>query len=60
MAGTTIEQLSRAPEATEALGVAIAHLLRPLDVVRLEGELGAGKTALVRGIARGLGVGQGL
>jgi tRNA threonylcarbamoyladenosine biosynthesis protein TsaE len=60
MAGTTIEQLSRAPEATEALGVALAHLLRPHDVVRLEGELGAGKTALVRGIARGLGVGQGL
>ena len=47
---------STAPEATEAFGRALAHLLRPGDVLALRGELGAGKTALVRGIAAGLGV----
>ena len=40
---------------TRALGAAIAPLLRLHDVVVLTGELGAGKTTLVRGIARGLG-----
>lgn len=43
------------PEATEALGRALAARLRPGDVVALHGDLGAGKTALVRGIAAGLG-----
>lgn len=51
---------STAVEATEAFGRGLAHLLRPGDVVALHGELGAGKTALVRGIAAGLGVGPGL
>lgn len=45
--------------ATEAFGEAVAHLLRSGDVVLLRGELGAGKTALVRGIARGLGIAPG-
>jgi len=40
---------------TEALGAALAARLRRGDVVALEGELGAGKTTLARGIARGLG-----
>ncbi|HEX9298963.1 MAG TPA: tRNA (adenosine(37)-N6)-threonylcarbamoyltransferase complex ATPase subunit type 1 TsaE [Actinomycetota bacterium] len=40
---------------TRALGAAIAPLLRLHDVVVLTGELGAGKTTLVGGIARGLG-----
>lgn len=42
-------------EATEALGARIAPLLRRHDVIALYGDLGAGKTTLVRGILRGLG-----
>jgi len=48
--------LSRAPSATEALGEAIGRLAPPGLVVVLEGELGAGKTCFVRGLARGLEV----
>ncbi|MCU0580468.1 MAG: tRNA (adenosine(37)-N6)-threonylcarbamoyltransferase complex ATPase subunit type 1 TsaE, partial [Desulfobacterota bacterium] len=43
-------------EATETLGERLASCLQPGDVVALSGELGAGKTCLVRGLARGLGV----
>ena len=43
-------------EETEAVGAALAETLRPGDVVALYGDLGAGKTAFVRGLARGLGV----
>lgn len=41
---------------TRALGVALAALLRPGDLVVLTGPLGAGKTALTQGIGMGLGV----
>lgn len=41
---------------TEALGALLGGLLQPGDVIALVGELGAGKTCLARGIARGLGV----
>ena len=41
---------------TRAVGEAFAGLLRPRDAVILTGELGAGKTTLVQGIAHGLGV----
>ena len=41
---------------TRALGEQLASGLRPGDTVILEGELGAGKSELARGIARGLGV----
>jgi tRNA threonylcarbamoyladenosine biosynthesis protein TsaE len=41
---------------TEALGARIAERLRPGDVVLLAGELGTGKTTLVRGACRALGV----
>jgi tRNA threonylcarbamoyladenosine biosynthesis protein TsaE len=43
---------------TEAIGARVAAELRPGDVVLIEGELGAGKTTLVRGAARALGVRQ--
>src|SRR5262245_24761421 len=42
-------------EATRDLGAALGPLLRVHDVLLLTGELGAGKTTLVQGIARGLG-----
>lgn len=45
---------------TEVLGERLARALAPGDVVGLVGPLGAGKTALVRGIARGFGVEEGL
>ncbi|GAB2639986.1 tRNA (adenosine(37)-N6)-threonylcarbamoyltransferase complex ATPase subunit type 1 TsaE [Gordonia jinhuaensis] len=41
---------------TEALGAELAAELHPGDLVILDGPLGAGKTALTRGIAAGLGV----
>ena len=44
------------PADTEALGERLAAALGPGDLVVLSGPLGAGKTVLVRGIARGLGV----
>ena len=42
-------------EQTEALGAALARRLAPGDVVAFYGDRGAGKTAFVRGMARGLG-----
>ncbi len=42
-------------DATLALGAALAPCLEPGLVVYLRGDLGAGKTTLVRGILRGLG-----
>ena len=41
-------------ESTEALGARLAPLLRPGDLVLLEGPLGAGKTTLVRGLVAAL------
>jgi tRNA threonylcarbamoyladenosine biosynthesis protein TsaE len=41
---------------TEALGARIAERLEPGDVVVVSGEVGAGKTTLIRGICRALGV----
>lgn len=43
------------PEAQLAFGEALARLLPPRLVIYLEGDLGTGKTTLVRGILRGLG-----
>jgi tRNA threonylcarbamoyladenosine biosynthesis protein TsaE len=44
------------PEETAAAGEALGRGLGPGDVVALYGELGAGKTCFVQGLARGLGV----
>jgi len=44
------------PAETEALGARIAAVLRPGDVVLVSGELGSGKTTLIRGASRELGV----
>jgi tRNA threonylcarbamoyladenosine biosynthesis protein TsaE len=43
-------------EETREVGEAIASLLRARDAVVLTGELGAGKTTFVQGVARGLGI----
>ena len=41
-------------DETKRIGEQLASLLRPGDVLTLEGELGAGKTTFVKGIAKGL------
>jgi tRNA threonylcarbamoyladenosine biosynthesis protein TsaE len=46
---------TRTADDTRAAGAALAPFLRPRDVVVLTGELGAGKTTFVQGIAAGLG-----
>jgi tRNA threonylcarbamoyladenosine biosynthesis protein TsaE len=51
-----IELRTATADDTRAVGEALAGLFRPRDAVALTGELGAGKTTLVQGIARGLGV----
>ena len=52
----TIVFRSEGPERTQALGEALAALLRSADVIGLVGPLGSGKTCLVKGLARGLRV----
>ncbi len=50
------EHTTHGPEETEALGARLAERLGPGDVVILSGEVGAGKTTLIRGACRALGV----
>lgn len=49
-------QLPPDAASTERLGEAIGRHLRAGDVLALVGDLGSGKTTLVRGLARGLGI----
>lgn len=51
-----VELESSSPEETERIAAALAAGLAPGDVVAVSGELGAGKTAFVRGACRALGV----
>jgi tRNA threonylcarbamoyladenosine biosynthesis protein TsaE len=53
----SISGMSATPAMTAELGRRLAVLLIPGDVIALAGELGAGKTCLVQGLARGLEVG---
>lgn len=53
--GPAAWQRTDSAAATEALGATVAARLRAGDVVLLRGELGSGKTTLVRGAARALG-----
>ena len=46
---------TNSPEETEAVGVRLAAVLTPGTVIAYEGDLGAGKTAFTRGLAKGLG-----
>ena len=47
--------ITNSPAETEALGAALAARLTPGTVLAYRGDLGAGKTAFTRGLARGLG-----
>ena len=48
--------LTTTPEQTEALGERLAAALHGGEIIAYRGELGAGKTAFTRGLARGLGI----
>ena len=50
-----MEWITNSPEETEKIGQALAKVLQPGTVLAYEGDLGAGKTAFTRGLARGLG-----
>src|SRR5579862_6062262 len=52
---TLAERVTHSPEETVLLGRELAAYLRPPCLVLLEGDLGAGKTTLVKGIVAGLG-----
>jgi len=54
--GARIVVDSASPDETAALGERLGRALVAGDVVALSGDLGAGKTAFVQGIARGLGI----
>jgi tRNA threonylcarbamoyladenosine biosynthesis protein TsaE len=51
----TLDYFSRSPEQTRRLGIRLGAILQPGDVVCLAGDLGAGKTTFVQGIAKGWG-----
>ena len=51
-----MQYVSNSEEETEALGVRLADELKAGAVIAFTGDLGAGKTAFTRGLARGLGV----
>ena len=50
-----MEYITNSPEETEKVGAALAQVLWPGAVIAYRGDLGAGKTAFTRGLARGLG-----
>ena len=50
-----MEFLTNSPEETERVGAALGAALQPGSILAYEGDLGAGKTAFTRGLARGLG-----
>jgi tRNA threonylcarbamoyladenosine biosynthesis protein TsaE len=51
-----VKLLSRSPAETETVGFRLGRLLRAGILVKLYGELGAGKTTMVKGIARAFGI----
>ena len=48
--------MTHSPEETEALGQALGQTLKGGEIIAYTGDLGAGKTAFTRGLARGLGI----
>ena len=50
-----MEYITNSPVETEQIGAALAKILPAGTVIAYRGDLGAGKTAFTRGLARGLG-----
>ena len=50
-----MEFITHSPAETEAVGAALGKILQPGMILAYRGDLGAGKTAFTRGLARGLG-----
>ena len=51
----TMEFITNSPEQTEQVGATLAQQLSPGALIAYRGDLGAGKTAFTRGLAKGLG-----
>ena len=51
-----MEMITNSPQQTEAVGAALGRVVTPGTVIAYRGDLGAGKTAFTRGLARGLGI----
>lgn len=51
----TLDFISRSPEQTRRIGVRLGKMLKTGDIICLQGELGAGKTTFVQGVAQGWG-----
>lgn len=55
LTSSNIDFVSRSPEQTRRLGIRLGALLKPADVICLDGDLGSGKTTFVQGVAKGWG-----
>ena len=54
---TSVEEIiTGSPEETQEFGAHLSRTLGPGDIVALRGDLGTGKTCMIQGICRGLGV----
>lgn len=51
-----MEWITNSPDETELLGQKLGKAVQPGTVIAFQGDLGAGKTAFTRGLARGLGI----
>ena len=50
-----MQYITNSPAETEAIGAALGKIINPGTVIAYRGDLGAGKTAFTRGLAKGLG-----
>lgn len=55
LSSSSLDFISRSPEQTRRLGIRIGALVQPGDLICLTGDLGAGKTTFVQGLAKGWG-----